>query len=76
MSYLCRNILLPQIRRSLPLDGCLQSRTEIQQCLENTQDIEEKLALEGEDWVHNHRGELQTYRKLDGGERYILGLIK
>ena len=46
---------------------------QIQQCLENTQDIEEKLALEGEDWVHNHRGELQTYRKLDGGERYVIG---
>jgi len=46
---------------------------QIQQCLENTQDIEEKLALEGEDWVHNHRGELQTYRKLDAGERYVIG---
>ena len=48
---------------------------QIQQCLENTQDIEEKLALEGEDWVHNHRGELQTYRKWTEANDMSLGLI-
>ena len=46
---------------------------QLQDCLKNTKDIEEKLALEGEEWVHHMRGELQTYRKHDNGERYVIG---
>ena len=46
---------------------------QLQQCLQNTRDIEEKLALETDEWVHHMRGELQTYRKLDSGERYVIG---
>jgi hypothetical protein len=46
---------------------------QLQQCLKDTKDLEEKLTIEGDDWVHNHRGELQTYIKHDAGERYVIG---
>ena len=46
---------------------------QLQQCLTDTRDIEQKLALEGDEWMPNHRGELQIYRPLDDGERYVIG---
>ena len=46
---------------------------QLQKCLQDTRDIEEKLALETDEWVHHMRGELQTYRKHDIGERYVIG---
>ena len=46
---------------------------QLQQCLELARDPEERLALEGDEWVNNRRGELTTYRKLDPGERYVIG---
>lgn len=46
---------------------------QLQQALKNTRDIEDKLALEGSDWVNHARGELQTYRKYDAGEQYVIG---
>ena len=46
---------------------------QLQKMLPTTRDVEEKLALEGEEWVHHMRGELQIYRKHDYGERYVIG---
>ena len=46
---------------------------QLQDCLKDARDLDQKLALEGDEWVNHHRGELQTYRKHDGGERYIIG---
>ena len=46
---------------------------QLQHCLDDTRDIEEKLALEGEEWVNHARGELQVYRKHDYGENYVIG---
>ena len=41
--------------------------------LEETRDVEERLALEDGEWNHHSRGELTTYRKHDEGERYVIG---
>ena len=46
---------------------------QLQQCLEVARDPQERLALEGDEWVNHRRGELTTYRKLDPGERYVIG---
>ena len=46
---------------------------QLQKCLQNTRDIEQKLALETDEWVSHARGELQTYLKYDAGERYVIG---
>ena len=46
---------------------------QLQDCLKDAPDVEEKLALEGGEWVNHHRGELQTYRKHDAGEQYVIG---
>jgi hypothetical protein len=45
----------------------------LQKHLKETRDVEERLALEGEDFVKHMRGELTTYRKIDPGEQYIIG---
>lgn len=45
----------------------------LQEQLKDTRDVEERLALEGEDFVEHMRGELTTYRKHDPGEQYIIG---
>jgi hypothetical protein len=45
----------------------------LQNQLKKTRDVEERLALEGEDFVEHMRGELTTYRKHDPGEQYIIG---
>ena len=46
---------------------------QLQQNLRETRDLEEKLALETDEWVNHSRGELQTYRKHDAGEEYVIG---
>jgi len=46
---------------------------QLQARLEDTRDIQERLALEGEEWVHHNRGELTVYRTHDEGERYVIG---
>lgn len=45
----------------------------LQEQLKETRDVEERLALEGEDFVEHMRGELTTYRPHDPGEQYIIG---
>lgn len=45
----------------------------LQEQLKDTRDVEERLALEGEDFVEHMRGELTTYRPHDPGEQYIIG---
>ena len=46
---------------------------QLTKCLDSARDVEERLALEADEWVHNARGELTTYRKHDPGERYVVG---
>ena len=41
--------------------------------LDEARDPLERLALEGDDFVHNRRGELTTYINHDPGERYYVG---
>lgn len=41
--------------------------------LDDTLDVEQRLALENDEWVNHARGELTVYRKHDEGERYIIG---
>ena len=46
---------------------------QLQDAIKDARDLEQKLALEGDEWVNHHRGELQTYRIHDAGERYVIG---
>jgi hypothetical protein len=46
---------------------------QLQKCLETARDPKERLALEGDDFVHNRRGELTTYLNHDPGEAYVIG---
>lgn len=46
--------------------------SQLQECLTNARDVHQKLALEGDEWVEHHRGELQTYYPHDAGERYTI----
>lgn len=46
---------------------------QLTKCLDDARDVEERLALENDEFVHNNRGELTTYRKHDPGERYVIG---
>jgi len=41
--------------------------------LEETRDVNERLALEGEEFVPHRRGELTTYYKHEEGENYVIG---
>ena len=41
--------------------------------LGDTEELKERLALEGGEWVNNARGELSTYRKHQEGEQYVIG---
>ena len=45
----------------------------LQASLNATQDPKQRMALEGDAWVENMRGELTVYRTLDPGENYIIG---
>ncbi len=46
---------------------------QLQKCLSDTRDVNERLALEGSEWLNNARGELTTYYKHDPGEQYVIG---
>jgi len=46
---------------------------QLQECLGDTRDVEERLALEGDEFVIHSRGELQTYLKHNAGEQYVIG---
>ena len=46
---------------------------QLQASMGTTQDVQERLALEGEDWLNNVRGELTMYRRHDPGEQYVIG---
>lgn len=46
---------------------------QLSKLLDKTQDLKERLALEGDEWLHNARGELSTYRKHEEGEQYVIG---
>lgn len=46
--------------------------SQLQELLKKTRDVQQKLALEGDEWVEHHRGELQTYYKHDSGENYVV----
>lgn len=41
--------------------------------LNTTRDLEQRMALEGGEWVNNPRGELFTFRPHVPGERYVMG---
>jgi hypothetical protein len=41
--------------------------------LDDTRDVQQRLALETDEWVNHARGELTVYRDHDEGERYIVG---
>ena len=45
---------------------------QLQDLLTKTRDVRQKLALEGDEWVEHHRGELQTYYNHDAGETYVV----
>jgi hypothetical protein len=46
---------------------------QLQECLTEARDVQERLALEADEFVHNRRGELTTYINHDPGERYVIG---
>jgi hypothetical protein len=46
---------------------------QLQKILTKVPDVDQKLALEGDEWINHPRGELQTYLKHDDGERYVIG---
>jgi hypothetical protein len=45
----------------------------LQESLGTTEDPKQRLALEGDEWLENARGELTLYRTLDPGEQYTIG---
>lgn len=46
---------------------------QLQKRLSETRDVEDRLALEGGEFLENIRGELTTYMKHDGGMQYVIG---
>ena len=46
---------------------------QLQKKIKTTRDLEERFALEGEEFLHNARGELSTFRKHVEGEQYVIG---
>ena len=46
---------------------------QLTECLGDARDMDERLALEGEDWVNHPRGELTTYIYHRPGEDYVIG---
>ena len=46
---------------------------QITKSLDKTKDLKERLALEGQEWLNNARGELSTYRSHQEGEQYVIG---
>ena len=45
----------------------------LQKRLGETRDVQERLALEGDEWVKNPRGELSVFLPHNEGEQYIIG---
>ena len=45
----------------------------LQESLATCEEPKQRLALEGDDWLENVRGELTLYRTLDPGEQYTIG---
>lgn len=45
----------------------------LQESLAEAAEPKQRLALEGDDWLENVRGELTLYRTLDPGEQYTIG---
>jgi len=43
------------------------------QMIEDSKDVKERMALEGDDWLHNARGELTTFMNHEEGEQYVIG---
>ena len=46
---------------------------QLQRMLPEARDPLERLALEGDEWLNNTRGELTMYRRHDAGEQYVIG---
>ena len=46
---------------------------QLQNKLSETRDVEDRLALEADEFLPNIRGELTTYMKHDGGMQYVIG---
>ena len=46
---------------------------QLQKCLTEAEDVKERLALEGDEFINNARGELTTYLKHDPGGQYVIG---
>lgn len=46
---------------------------QLQKMLPEARDPLERLALEGDEWLNNTRGELTMYRRHDAGEQYVIG---
>ena len=46
---------------------------QLQKCLTEAKDVKERLALEGDEFINNARGELTTYLKHDPGGQYVIG---
>ena len=46
---------------------------QLQKLLPETKDVEDRLALEADEWVNHSRGELTTFIKHDSGEQYVIG---
>ena len=45
----------------------------LQESLSTCEEPKQRLALEGDEWLENVRGELTLYRTLDPGEKYTIG---
>lgn len=41
--------------------------------ISDSEDVKERLALEGDEWLNNRRGELTTFLPHDPGGRYVIG---
>jgi len=46
---------------------------QLQKFIKDAEDVKERLALEGTEWLNNARGELTTYLPHDEGEQYVIG---
>jgi len=46
---------------------------QLQKCLTEAKDVKERMALEGDEFINNARGELTTYLKHDPGGQYVIG---
>jgi len=47
--------------------------TNLQESIATAEDPKKRLALEGDEWLENMRGELTLFKTLDAGEQYTIG---